>query len=282
MGVHSYTRALSSYGWDVVTKQLAQEVKVALSDKAFTVRCNGTNVDVDFVDTLTGGETTTLDTAVTDHQAVRNAITDYTNDITADFPDGKVNVDRFTSGINDSAIANTIERIDTTGGTDLGDGVYQGGTLTVWFTTALTAGDKTIYDGDISAPAGGLILAHQEASLVAQDFSESLVEQSSGSQSYQSVFQFTTKPLVAGTYLIHWSCQIKSSPNKTLRVQVKLDGTLIGKATERDTEYAPAGDFCEIALTEGTHPISFEVKNAGGNMTGYISDMRYRLERTGD
>jgi len=81
MSVHNYTRATKPGGWDIDNvdhidsegKQikLATEIVTALPGKNFRVRMAGTSVDVDFYeDTLTGPETTTLNTAVTDHQAI--------------------------------------------------------------------------------------------------------------------------------------------------------------------------------------------------------------------
>jgi hypothetical protein len=72
MSQHNYTRAVTSGFWNINLNILSPEVQTALPGKAFTASANGVNVVFDFTDTLTAGEITTLDTAVSDHQAAYN------------------------------------------------------------------------------------------------------------------------------------------------------------------------------------------------------------------
>lgn len=78
--------------------------------------------------------------------------TPYTYSIANDFPGGAVNGGRLSDEIKASAI--TIA-LDGVGG--------EGDVLTITFKAALSAGDKTILDGDAVGPAGGLISAHNNA-----------------------------------------------------------------------------------------------------------------------
>jgi hypothetical protein len=76
------------------------------------------------------------------------AETTYTYTIATDFPGGAMNTGKLMEEIRASSIVTAIERID--GGTS----------AKIVFKDALSAGDKTILDGDTTGPAGGLIAAH--------------------------------------------------------------------------------------------------------------------------
>lgn len=73
----------------------------------------------------------------------------YSYTLTDDFPDNAVNDQKLAAEIGASAIVTALSRIDTDG-----DNVY------IVFKEPLSAGDKTILDGDLDNPAGGLIAAH--------------------------------------------------------------------------------------------------------------------------
>lgn len=90
------------------------------------------------------------------------AATKYTYDITNDFPDGKANLSTFQEEIASSSIVTALDRIDTAGGTIVNN-VLTGGTVDIWFKAALSTGDETVLHGDVTNPAGGLILAHDNA-----------------------------------------------------------------------------------------------------------------------
>ena len=74
MGEHNYTRALVDSLWDVDLKALAREIVVALPGKLFTLKALDTSITARFVETLTAGEITTLDTAVSDHKAAFDSV----------------------------------------------------------------------------------------------------------------------------------------------------------------------------------------------------------------
>lgn len=78
----------------------------------------------------------------------------YTYSIASDFPGGAVDLGNLSDEIASSAILTALERVDrnpTGGDTDR---------LDIVFKAALSAGDKTILDGDVVGPAGGLIAQH--------------------------------------------------------------------------------------------------------------------------
>ena len=80
MSEHNYTRVKKTGGWDInnVDHQnddgsqifLATEIKAAIPDKAFTVRCDGVDCIVDFVDQLSGPEIAILNGVVAAHKAI--------------------------------------------------------------------------------------------------------------------------------------------------------------------------------------------------------------------
>lgn len=75
--------------------------------------------------------------------------TTYTYSIANDLPDGRVNTASLAVEIRTSSISTILARIDT-GGDD----------LQIIFAEALPAPEKTILDGDVTGPAGGLLAAH--------------------------------------------------------------------------------------------------------------------------
>ena len=86
-----------------------------------------------------------------------------TFDVTADFPGGKVNLPNLRKEIEaHPAITTALDggRIDTSGGTPDGFGVFTGGTVNIFFKDTLSAAEETALHGDTSGPAGGLIAAH--------------------------------------------------------------------------------------------------------------------------
>jgi hypothetical protein len=82
------------------------------------------------------------------------AATKYSYSIADDFPATGFNSDRMVEDIEESAIVTALDRIASSGDN-----------VDIWFVDALSAGDKTILDGDTSNPAGGLIAAHTGAPL---------------------------------------------------------------------------------------------------------------------
>jgi len=87
------------------------------------------------------------------------AETKYSYDIAADLPGGQVNVGQLQTEIQASGISMALSRIESADGT-LSYSVMTGGTLDVYFKDALSAGDKTLLDGDTTGPAGGLLSLH--------------------------------------------------------------------------------------------------------------------------
>jgi hypothetical protein len=77
-------------------------------------------------------------------------ITTYTYSIANDVPVGAVDSNALTEEIASSTIVTALSRIDI-----VGDNLY------VVFKDALSTADKTILDNDTTAPAGGLIGAHE-------------------------------------------------------------------------------------------------------------------------
>jgi hypothetical protein len=75
--------------------------------------------------------------------------TKYTYSVAADFPGGAVWIPTLVEEIQASAIVTAFDHID-----------LAGDVIDIWFKDPLSAGDETILDGDVVAPAGGLIAAH--------------------------------------------------------------------------------------------------------------------------
>lgn len=67
----------------------------------------------------------------------------------ADFPNSQINAENLADEIRASPIVTALDYVSTNGST-----VY------IVFKATLSSGDKTLLDGDTTAPAGGLIAAH--------------------------------------------------------------------------------------------------------------------------
>ena len=75
---YTYTRTLSGGHYDIDNKSrvdggglqifLAKEIEAALPGKEFCIKCAGTVVTIRFVDELSAGDKTTLDSIVSDHK----------------------------------------------------------------------------------------------------------------------------------------------------------------------------------------------------------------------
>lgn len=73
----------------------------------------------------------------------------YEYSISADFPNGAINISKLINEIQSSSIITALDHVDRIG--DL---------LQIWFKAELSSQDKTILDGNIISPAGGLIALH--------------------------------------------------------------------------------------------------------------------------
>jgi hypothetical protein len=80
--------------------------------------------------------------------------TTYTYSIAGDLPSGKVNAEKLDIEIRDSSILTALSYLIINPDDDDAD------RIDIIFKDALSVGDKTILDGDTTAPAGGLIALH--------------------------------------------------------------------------------------------------------------------------
>ena len=82
------------------------------------------------------------------------AVTTYTNSIANDFPGGDVNPEKWDAEIRGSDLETALKHVVID---PLGNDADRIDTV---FNAALSAGDKTKFDGDTSGPAGGFIAIH--------------------------------------------------------------------------------------------------------------------------
>lgn len=81
--------------------------------------------------------------------------TQYTYSITSDFPGGAANTTKLAEEIQASSIIIALDRIDVSGDV-----------IDIWFKDTLSTEDRTTLDNDTTAPAGGLIAAHDNSATV--------------------------------------------------------------------------------------------------------------------
>lgn len=88
------------------------------------------------------------------------AETTYSYDVATDGPGGIVNRAKLEQHIRDSGILTSLKGVEVQNGAMDALGRHTAGDLKVTFNDALSAGDKTLLDGDVTGPAGGLIASH--------------------------------------------------------------------------------------------------------------------------
>ena len=164
------------------------------------------------------------------------AETQYTYDVTTEFPGGKVNPGTLQTEIQASGIVTAIERIDTAGGA-LSLGTLTGGSIAIVFKDALSAGDVTVLDGDATGPAGGLIAAHNNSPV-----------QSTPTQREDGVIYSVPKPSSFGFEMCDRDFKLKTCMLTEPAEDLKLDTT-----TMLET---PWGEMSLVGL----------YKNVGGSM----------------
>ena len=152
--------------------------------------------------------------------------TTYTYNITNDMPGGKVNSGNLHIEIEASAIATTLKGIQTSGG-DFSESTITGGTMYIVFTDALSAGDKTLLDGDTAGPAGGLLAANDNTTETKSTLLSATDTVSTTSTSFVAVPQMTATP-TQGTYIVTFSGTMENdSKSKAVEVPLFADGTQV-------------------------------------------------------
>lgn len=130
----------------------------------------------------------------------------YSYDIAADTPNGKINPDIFHQELLDAALGSggTLENVETDNGTDLGNGVVQGGTLKITWQNALSGADEAAQDAVVAATQGVAFGPNVQR---AQD--NNVKSTSNGGGSPELQVELIPQPLPAGQYLFTLYCEIR-------------------------------------------------------------------------
>ena len=148
--------------------------------------------------------------------------TEFTYNISTDFPGGQVNTRTLQNEITASSITATVIKIDTVGDQ-----------LTIHFNTDLSAGEETTLDGDISSPAGGLIAAHDAAAVDGSILLSGTDAVSTTSTSFVTIPGLLATPN-AGTYTVTLSGSMENdSRSKKVEVAIFIDGSQINHSSRR-------------------------------------------------
>jgi hypothetical protein len=202
------------------------------------------------------------------------AETTYTYNITNDLPDGKVNSGNLHVEIVASSIATTLKSVNTDGGT-YSYGVITGGTLKIIFTDALSAGDKTILDGDTTAPAGGLLAANTIAEETKSTLLSAVDTISTTSSTFVSIPSMATTP-DAGTYIVTFSGSMENdSRSKSIEVAIYANDVEVGHSKRKfirgnQQQVAPFTCIAKVAVN-GSQTIEGRWKVQSGS-SGTISE----------
>jgi hypothetical protein len=155
----------------------------------------------------------------------------------------------------------------------------------IWFSDALTSGEKTTLDGDVAGPAGGLIAAHNKAVPSDLDeYEEKKTEASTTSTTWANRINRTTAVL-DGTYEIVFSAEVKgSSTTEALRARLR-DTTSNDTLAEIEKHPANANDYVvfagalEYVFTGVAINFKLQYYQEGVGPTAYIRNARLLIRR---
>jgi len=177
------------------------------------------------------------------------ALVTYTYSISADFPATKVDAGTLHSEITSSGITIALDGISTSGDV-----------CSVTFKAALTAPDKTLLDGDIIDPAGGLIGDHLGVPIFSQepaldvDGSMITVLKGATTQIGMQAVQVLNLPDLAADLVKSW--QITAPANTIEILDIYIGGDLVGP---NEQCYLSGGEYrCRTSASEGSS-LTFEV-----------------------
>lgn len=177
----------------------------------------------------------------------------YSYDIAADTPNGKVNPDIFHQELLDAALGSggTLENVATENGTDLGNGVVQGGTLKVTWQNALSAGDEAAQDAVVAATQGDAFGPN------VQRKSDEGVDTTT-QNTFQVKVSGTALPLPAGKYLIAAYCEIKVSAvvaNSGVRARVMKNAVEIAEDNWGESQWHSFSGAGIVDIKAGETPM---------------------------
>ena len=112
-------------------------------------------------------------------------------------------------------------------------------------------------------------------------YSESTAESTTTGTALVDKIAETTGGLVAGTYRLDWSAELKISVvTASARVVVEIDGSSVVDGLVGCTAYARETASTEIALVSGVHTIKIRFARSGGTVeTASIKNARVSLYR---
>jgi len=208
------------------------------------------------------------------------AETTYTYNITNDLPSGACNTGSLHLEIAASVIATQLVGINSEEGS-YSKGRITGGTLYIIFADTLSAGDKTILDGDTSGPAGGLLAAHNNAEDTNTILVSGIDSVTTTSTDYVVIPNLTATP-VAGTYIVTASGTLENdSRSKAAQVAIFSGGTQITHSNRKfirgnQQQSAPFTSIAKVTVN-GSEAIEVRWK-VDNNSSGTITERSLLVE----
>ena len=172
--------------------------------------------------------------------------------VAADFAGSKLNPTNLAAEIRASAIVTALDRIDTAGGVS-SQGVIIGPTsVDIVFKDALSAGDKTTFDGDTAGPAGGLIAASDNGP--SPSVAQEVVLQGGNTQIGMQAVQVLNLPDLSSDYVRSW--QVTAAAQVTEILDIYIGDDLVGPTGKC---YLAGGEYrCRTSAFEGS-ALNFEM-----------------------
>jgi hypothetical protein len=197
--------------------------------------------------------------------------------VAADFAGSKLNPTRLALEIAASAILTALERIDTTGGVLSHGAVISPTGVDIVFKAALSAGDKTLLDGDATGPAGGLIVASDNSDtdpeVAYDDDGHQIVAMSGGTtQIGMQAMQVLNTPDISSDMIKSW--QVTAAAQTTEIMDIYIGDDLVG-STGRC--YLAGGEYrCRTDVAEGS-ALNFHIVDRNDVLGAFTP---YGLSRT--
>jgi hypothetical protein len=166
--------------------------------------------------------------------------------VAADFAGSKLNPAHLAAEIAASAIVTALSGISMTGGTTAQGVVSNPTGVDIVFKAALSAGDKTVLDGDTAGPAGGLIAASDNGPTVSN--TQEVTLEGGHTQIGMQAIQVLNLPDLSSDYVRSW--QITAAKQVTEILDIYIGDDLTGAQGKC---YLAGGEYrCRTPAFEGS------------------------------
>jgi hypothetical protein len=197
--------------------------------------------------------------------------TGYDYSISGAFPNGRVNVNTLTTSIEGSSITGSLEYITTTDNT-----------CSIWFTNALSSGDKATLDALVGAHTGNPeVYIHRL-------YGESVKVSSTTSDTFIDKLAIKSTDFEDGAYCVQWYAEVSMRYYYQNRVRLRvlcdsseIASNLIWVYTYAGDAWYPASGFACIDFTGPSHDVCIQFASQIRNYDVHIRNARIEIRKVG-